>query len=98
MKMEYALTQVCSVRLQRDEIETMILENLLARGGEPSYDFADSHPIFVWGEHGSVSVRWVQGAVFAKESEQWRSLKPAATRAEFDKILEDRRAKANKAA
>lgn len=94
MKLEYALTQVCSTTLHREEIETMIRDNLLARGGDPSYDFADSHPIFIWNDRGGVSVRWVQGAVFAPEGEQWRSLKPMPTRDELRKVIDARKLKA----
>jgi hypothetical protein len=87
MKMQYAITQVCEVSLSRYEIEQIIVENLLARGGDPSYDFATGHPIFVWSQKGDVSVRFVQGAVTAPERERWLSLKPQPSSAEINKIM-----------
>jgi hypothetical protein len=90
MKLEYALTQVCSTTLHRSEIEEMIRDNLISRGGDPSYDFATHHPIFIWDDRG-VTIRWVQKAVFAKDSEQWRSLKPVPSRNELEKLEREKR-------
>jgi len=97
-KIEYAITQVASVSLTREEIEEMVAANLIARGADPSYDFATGRPIFVWDDkYGGVSVRWVQGAAIG-DGQQWRSLHPVPTRAEIDKIMDERRAKAQKVA
>lgn len=94
MKVEYALTQVASVTLLRHEIEEMISVNLVNRGGDPSYDFATHRPIFIWDERGTCTIRWVQSAVFAPSGEQWRQLKPVPTRAEIDKLADEKRTKA----
>lgn len=93
MNRQYAATQVCQLTLARYEIEKIVVDNLLARGGDPSYDFATGHPIFIWADDGGLAIRFVQAAVTAKEQERWFTLRPAPTAAEIDKMLEERRAK-----
>lgn len=97
MKMQYALTQVCEVRLSRQEVEEMIRDNLKVRGGDPSYDFAVNHPIFVWDDRGDLIVRYVQGAVFAHETEKFRTLHPVPTRQEINMLAHERAAALRKA-
>lgn len=79
MKKQFASTQVCEVTLERREVEKIVIENLLTRGGEPSYDFNTAHPIVVWRDDGSLVVRFVQGAVYAKEAERFLQLHPQST-------------------
>lgn len=93
MKKQYAVTQVCQITLTRYEIEQIIVENLLSRGGDPSYDFSRTHPICVWDEKGDLSVRFVQGAVTSPEPERWLSLRPQPTVAELEKVLDERKKK-----
>jgi hypothetical protein len=87
MQKQYAMTQVCQLSLSRHEIERVILDNLLKQGGDPSYDFATDHPIFIWDKEGGLSVRFVQAAVVAKEESRWFTLKPVKTEAEIEKRL-----------
>lgn len=93
MHRQYAATQVCQVSLSRYEIERVVLDNILKLGGDPGYDFARDHPIFIWDEKGGLSIRFVQGAVVAKEPERWFTLKPVQTEEEIRRQL-DARAKA----
>jgi hypothetical protein len=89
------MTQVCSLTLSRAEVQQIVLENLLTRGGDPSYDFSRGHPIFLWGEDGGLTIRFVQGAVVSPYHDDWFRLKPVATSQELDKILKEREAKAS---
>lgn len=88
MQKQYAMTQVCQLTLSRQEIQKVLLDNLVKLGGDPSYDFATNHPIFIWNEDGSMHVRFVQAAVVAKEESRWFSLKPVSTEDEIRKRLE----------
>lgn len=90
MKKQYAATQVCEITLSRDEVEQIVVENLLARGGDPSYDFSRDHPIVLHEPDGTMIIRFVQAGVVARERERWLSLKPAPTEAEIREILRKR--------
>lgn len=90
MQKSYAATQVCQLTLSRHEIEKVLLDNLIKLGGDPSYDFATDHPIFIWNADGGISVRFVQAAVVAKEPDRWFSLKPVKTEREIQAEMEKR--------
>ena|ERR1700726_680273 len=96
MRKRYAATQVCEITLERNEVEKIVADNLITRGGDPSYDFATAHPIFVWDQKwGGCSVRFVQQAVVGKEPDSFIQLKPVATSEELRKIMDERLKKAN---
>lgn len=94
MQKMYAATQVCELTLTRSEIQKVLLDNLLKLGGDPSYDFAQDHPIFIWREDGGLHVRFVQAAVTAKEESRWFSLKPVRTEHEIRAEMEKRNSNA----
>lgn len=87
MQKQFAMTQVCQLTLTRAEIQKVLLDNLVKLGGDPSYDFATGHPIFIWNDDGSLHVRFVQAAVVAKEESRWFTLRPVPTEAEIEKKL-----------
>lgn len=72
----YGTTQVCEVRLTKAEIRRIVVENLVRRGADPSYDFDTRNPIVFEDEHGGLIVRFVQKKVTEDSTPRLCELKP----------------------
>lgn len=71
----YGSTQICEITLASHDIEKIVLENILSRGGDPSYDFSKAHPYFIWKHDGILAIRFVQADMLTDGAERTVTLR-----------------------
>lgn len=59
---QFGTITVRECRLTRAEVERIIAENMQLRGPD-AYEFDYGNPIMIWGENGSLTVRWPSRAM-----------------------------------